>query len=37
MATETLLTVEEYAALQEPEGVRYELSGGEQCRHRPRL
>jgi Uma2 family endonuclease len=29
MATKTLLTVEEYAALQEPEGVRYELSGGE--------
>jgi len=28
MATKTLLTVEEYAALQEPEGVRYELSGG---------
>jgi Uma2 family endonuclease len=29
MATKTLLTVEEYAALQEPEGVRYELSVGE--------
>ena len=29
MATNTLLTVEEYAALQEPEGVRYELSEGE--------
>jgi Uma2 family endonuclease len=29
MATKTLLTVEEYAALQEPEGVRYELSEGE--------
>jgi len=29
MATKTSLTVEEYAALQEPEGVRYELSEGE--------
>jgi Uma2 family endonuclease len=29
MATKTLITVEEYAALQEPEGVRYELSAGE--------
>jgi Uma2 family endonuclease len=29
MATKTLLTVEQYAALQEPEGVRYELSQGE--------
>ena len=29
MATKTLLTVEEYAALEEPEGVRYELSEGE--------
>jgi Uma2 family endonuclease len=29
MATKTLLTIEEYAALQEPEGVRYELSEGE--------
>ena len=29
MATKTLLTVEEYTALQEPEGVRYELSAGE--------
>ena len=28
MATKTLLTIEEYAALQEPEGVRYELNGG---------
>ena len=28
MATKTLLTVEEYAALEEPEGVRYELSEG---------
>ncbi len=29
MATRTLLTVEQYAALEEPEGVRYELSDGE--------
>lgn len=29
MATKTLLTVEDYAALEEPEGVRYELSEGE--------
>ena len=29
MATKTSLTVEDYAALQEPEGVRYELSEGE--------
>ena len=29
MATKTLLSVEEYAALREPEGVRYELSAGE--------
>lgn len=29
MATRTLLTVEDYAALQEPEGVRWELSEGE--------
>jgi Uma2 family endonuclease len=29
MATKTLISAEEYAALQEPEGVRYELSGGE--------
>jgi Uma2 family endonuclease len=29
MATKTLLTVEQYAALQEPPGVRYELSNGE--------
>ena len=29
MATKTSLTVAEYAALQEPEGVRYELSQGE--------
>jgi len=29
MATKTLLTVEQYAALEEPEGVRYELSNGE--------
>lgn len=29
MATKTLLTVEQYAALDEPEGVRYELSDGE--------
>ncbi len=29
MATETLLTVADYAALDEPEGVRYELSEGE--------
>jgi Uma2 family endonuclease len=29
MATKTLLTVEDYAALDEPEGVRYELSEGE--------
>jgi Uma2 family endonuclease len=28
MATKTLLTVEDYAALDEPEGVRYELSEG---------
>ena len=29
MATRTLLTIEEYAALEEPEGLRYELSEGE--------
>jgi Uma2 family endonuclease len=29
MATKTLLTVQDYAALEEPEGVRYELSNGE--------
>jgi Uma2 family endonuclease len=29
MTTKTLLTVEDYAALDEPEGVRYELSEGE--------
>jgi Uma2 family endonuclease len=29
MATKTLVTCEEYAALQEPEGMRYELSEGE--------
>jgi len=29
MATKTVLTVEDYAALDEPEGVRYELSEGE--------
>ncbi|MGH9398405.1 MAG: Uma2 family endonuclease [Terriglobia bacterium] len=29
MATKTLLTVKDYAALDEPEGVRYELSNGE--------
>jgi Uma2 family endonuclease len=29
MATKTLLTVEQYAALDEPAGVRYELSEGE--------
>lgn len=29
MATKTLLTVKDYAALEEPEGVRYELSEGE--------
>ncbi len=29
MATKTLLTVKEYAALEEPEGTRYELSNGE--------
>jgi len=29
MATKTLLTAEQYAALEEPEGVRYELSEGE--------
>ena len=29
MATKTFLTLEEYAALDEPEGVRYELSEGE--------
>src|SRR5258706_10153823 len=29
MATKTFLTVEEYAALEEPEGLRYELSEGE--------
>jgi Uma2 family endonuclease len=29
MATKTLLTVQDYAALQEPAGVRYELSNGE--------
>jgi len=29
MATKTSLTVEQYAALNEPEGVRYELSDGE--------
>jgi Uma2 family endonuclease len=29
MATKTLLRVQDYAALDEPEGVRYELSNGE--------
>jgi Uma2 family endonuclease len=29
MATKTLLSVEQYAALEEPAGVRYELSNGE--------
>jgi Uma2 family endonuclease len=29
MATQTLLTIEQYAALEEPVGVRYELSEGE--------
>ncbi len=29
MATKTLLTIADYAALEEPEGVRYELSKGE--------
>src|SRR5215472_3193288 len=29
MATKTLLSLEDYVALDEPEGVRYELSGGE--------
>ena len=29
MATKTFLTIEQYAALEEPEGVRYELSQGE--------
>lgn len=29
MATKTLLTIEQYAALEEPVGVRYELSEGE--------
>jgi Uma2 family endonuclease len=29
MATKTLITCEDYAALQEPEGMRYELSEGE--------
>ncbi|MGH9404655.1 MAG: Uma2 family endonuclease [Terriglobia bacterium] len=29
MATKTLLTVKDYAALEEPAGVRYELSNGE--------
>ena len=29
MTTKTLLTVADYAALDEPEGVRYELSEGE--------
>jgi Uma2 family endonuclease len=29
MATKTLLTVQDYAALEEPAGVRYELSNGE--------
>ncbi|HEX5481711.1 MAG TPA: Uma2 family endonuclease [Terriglobia bacterium] len=29
MATKTLLTVQDYAALEEPVGVRYELSNGE--------
>jgi Uma2 family endonuclease len=29
IATKSLLTCEDYAALQEPEGVRYELSEGE--------
>lgn len=29
MATKTLLTVQDYAALEEPPGVRYELSNGE--------
>jgi Uma2 family endonuclease len=29
MATQTLLTIEQYAALEEPVGTRYELSGGD--------
>ena len=29
MAAKTLLSVKDYAALEEPEGVRYELSEGE--------
>ncbi len=29
MAAKTLMTCEDYAALQEPEGMRYELSEGE--------
>ncbi|MGH9432175.1 MAG: Uma2 family endonuclease [Terriglobia bacterium] len=29
MATKTLLSIEDYASLEEPEGVRYELSEGE--------
>jgi Uma2 family endonuclease len=29
MATKTLLTVKDYAALEEPEGLRYELNNGE--------
>jgi Uma2 family endonuclease len=29
MATKTLVTCEEYAALQEPQGMRYELSEGQ--------
>jgi hypothetical protein len=29
MATRTLLTIEQYAALDEPVGVRYELSAGD--------
>jgi len=29
MATKTLLTIADFAALEEPEGVRYELSKGE--------
>jgi Uma2 family endonuclease len=29
MASKTLLTLEQYAALEEPAGVRYELSEGE--------
>jgi hypothetical protein len=29
MATKTLVTCAEYAALQEPQGMRYELSEGE--------